>query len=173
MLPQLLAWRAEEYNAQWWQRVIISCFSQFISVVLDLAMDILCDGESSVNPTANSFIQINHERRFYRNVYGAGEINISHLCNLTVNSDNLTNLSCESNMSPPCCPSQKNWPALLTMIVIVLTIAGNILVIMAVSLEKKLQNATNYFLMSLAIADMLLGFLVMPVSMLTILYGEY
>ncbi|XP_041322962.1 5-hydroxytryptamine receptor 2A isoform X2 [Pyrgilauda ruficollis] len=134
-------------------------------------MDILCDGESSVNPTANSFIQINHERRFYRNVYGAGEINISHLCNLTVNSDNLTNLSCESNMSPPCCPSQKNWPALLTVIVIVLTIAGNILVIMAVSLEKKLQNATNYFLMSLAIADMLLGFLVMPVSMLTILYG--
>lgn len=136
-------------------------------------MDILCDGESSVNPTTNSFIQINHERRLYRNAYGAGEINISHLCNLTVNSDNLTNLSGESNMSPLCCPSQKNWPALLTVIVIVLTIAGNILVIMAVSLEKKLQNATNYFLMSLAIADMLLGFLVMPVSMLTILYGEY
>ncbi|NXY12773.1 5HT2A protein, partial [Atrichornis clamosus] len=134
-------------------------------------MDILCDEESSVNPTANSFIQINNERRLYRNVYGAGEINISHLCNLTVNPENLTNLSCESNMSPTCYSSQKNWPALLTAIVIVLTIAGNILVIMAVSLEKKLQNATNYFLMSLAIADMLLGFLVMPVSMLTILYG--
>uniref|UniRef100_A0A8B9R2I8 5-hydroxytryptamine receptor 2A n=1 Tax=Anas platyrhynchos TaxID=8839 RepID=A0A8B9R2I8_ANAPL len=139
-------------------------------------MDILCDEESSVNPTANSLIQINHERRLYRNVYGPGEINISHLFNLTADSENLTNLSCESNMSPPCYPSllqlsQKNWPALLTVIVIVLTIAGNILVIMAVSLEKKLQNATNYFLMSLAIADMLLGFLVMPVSMLTILYG--
>ncbi|NXW30324.1 5HT2A protein, partial [Phaetusa simplex] len=140
-------------------------------------MDILCDEESSANPTANSLIQINHERRLYRNVYGAGEINISHLFNLTVDSENLTNLSCERNMSPPCYSSlfqlsQKNWPALLTVIVIVLTIAGNILVIMAVSLEKKLQNATNYFLMSLAIADMLLGFLVMPVSMLTILYGE-
>ncbi|NXK33331.1 5HT2A protein, partial [Piprites chloris] len=139
-------------------------------------MDILCDEESSVNPTANSFIHINQERRLYRNVYGAGEINISHLINLTVDSENLTNLSCESNTSPPCYSSliqlsQKNWPALLTVIVIVLTIAGNILVIMAVSLEKKLQNATNYFLMSLAIADMLLGFLVMPVSMLTILYG--
>ena len=68
---------------------------------------------------------------------------------------------------------EKNWSALLTAVVIILTIAGNILVIMAVSLEKKLQNATNYFLMSLAIADMLLGFLVMPVSMLTILYGEW
>lgn len=141
-------------------------------------MDILCDQESSANPTAKSLIQINHERRLYRNVYGAGEINASHLFNLTVDSENLTNVSSESSTTPPCYSSlfqlsQKNWPALLTVIVIVLTIAGNILVIMAVSLEKKLQNATNYFLMSLAIADMLLGFLVMPVSMLTILYGEY
>ncbi|KAB0372867.1 hypothetical protein FD755_015620 [Muntiacus reevesi] len=84
----------------------------------------------------------------------------------------VTNGGC---LSPPCFSllhlQEKNWSALLTAVVIILTIAGNILVIMAVSLEKKLQNATNYFLMSLAIADMLLGFLVMPVSMLTILYG--
>lgn len=142
------------------------------------AMDILCDEESSVNPTTNSLIQLNHERRLYKNVFVSGEVNTSHLFNLTVDSENLTNLSCEGSPSPPCFSSwiqlpEKNWPALLTVIVIVLTIAGNILVIMAVSLEKKLQNATNYFLMSLAIADMLLGFLVMPVSMLTILYGEY
>ncbi|XP_069062152.1 5-hydroxytryptamine receptor 2C [Pleurodeles waltl] len=64
----------------------------------------------------------------------------------------------------------KNWPALLILAIIVLTIGGNILVIMAVSLEKKLQNATNYFLMSLAVADMLVGILVMPVSLVTILY---
>ncbi|KAK9393648.1 5-hydroxytryptamine receptor 2C [Crotalus adamanteus] len=65
---------------------------------------------------------------------------------------------------------EKNWPALLILVIIVLTIGGNILVIMAVSLEKKLQNATNYFLMSLAVADMLVGILVMPVSLITILY---
>uniref|UniRef100_A0A8C8S0F4 5-hydroxytryptamine receptor 2C n=1 Tax=Pelusios castaneus TaxID=367368 RepID=A0A8C8S0F4_9SAUR len=65
---------------------------------------------------------------------------------------------------------EKNWPALLILVVILLTIGGNILVIMAVSLEKKLQNATNYFLMSLAVADMLVGVLVMPVSLITILY---
>lgn len=73
------------------------------------------------------------------------------------------------------CPSdamEKNWAALLILAVIAVTVAGNILVILAVSLEKKLQNATNYFLMSLAVADMLLGILVMPVSMVTILYGE-
>ncbi|XP_037645440.1 5-hydroxytryptamine receptor 2A [Sebastes umbrosus] len=73
------------------------------------------------------------------------------------------------------CPQQemaveKNWAALLILVVIAVTVMGNILVILAVSLEKKLQNATNYFLMSLAVADMLLGILVMPVSMVTILY---
>ncbi|CAN9498522.1 unnamed protein product [Ophioblennius macclurei] len=69
---------------------------------------------------------------------------------------------------PP--PAGKNWAALLILAVIGVTVTGNILVILAVSLEKKLQNATNYFLMSLAVADMLLGLLVMPVSMVTILY---
>ncbi|XP_050166680.1 5-hydroxytryptamine receptor 2C isoform X2 [Myiozetetes cayanensis] len=66
---------------------------------------------------------------------------------------------------------EKNWPALLILVVILLTIGGNILVIMAVSLEKKLQNATNFFLMSLAVADMLVGILVMPVSLVAVLYG--
>ncbi|KAM9709960.1 5-hydroxytryptamine receptor 2A [Menidia menidia] len=73
----------------------------------------------------------------------------------------------------PRCPAagqSKNWAALLILAVIAVTVMGNILVILAVSLEKKLQNATNYFLMSLAVADMLLGILVMPVSMVTILY---
>uniref|UniRef100_A0A3Q1EC90 G-protein coupled receptors family 1 profile domain-containing protein n=1 Tax=Acanthochromis polyacanthus TaxID=80966 RepID=A0A3Q1EC90_9TELE len=46
---------------------------------------------------------------------------------------------------------QKNWAALLILLVIAVTVMGNILVILAVSLEKKLQNATNYFLMSLAV----------------------
>ncbi len=68
---------------------------------------------------------------------------------------------------------QKNWVALSISLVIIITVMGNILVIMAVSLERKLHNATNYFLRSLAITDMLLGILVMPVAMVTILYGEF
>ncbi|KAK6323469.1 hypothetical protein J4Q44_G00058080 [Coregonus suidteri] len=65
---------------------------------------------------------------------------------------------------------EKNWPALLILVIIVLTVCGNILVILAVSLEKKLQNATNFFLRSLAVADMLVGILVMPISLINILY---
>lgn len=68
--------------------------------------------------------------------------------------------------------AEKNWPALLILVIIALTVGGNILVILAVSLEKKLQNATNFFLRSLAVADMLVGILVMPISLINILYGE-
>lgn len=106
-------------------------------------------------------------------------------------SGNATNLGCQSSAQlgnwshhnvvgvygSQCPPSEqlveKNWAALLILVVIAVTVMGNILVILAVSLEKKLQNATNYFLMSLAVADMLLGILVMPVSMVTILYGKH
>ncbi|XP_058132682.1 5-hydroxytryptamine receptor 2A [Dasypus novemcinctus] len=132
-------------------------------------MDILWEENTSLSSTLNSLIQLNGDD------FNPREANTSDAFNWTVNSENRTNLSCEGCLSPPCYSflhlQEKNWSALLTAVVIILTIAGNILVIMAVSLEKKLQNATNYFLMSLAIADMLLGFLVMPVSTLTILYG--
>lgn len=81
--------------------------------------------------------------------------------------DNFTQKSVTSTMI-----KEKNWPALLILIIIALTIGGNILVILAVSLEKKLQNATNFFLRSLAVADMLVGILVMPISLINILYGK-
>eukprot|EP00064_Thunnus_orientalis_P004609 superscaffoldBa00000423_g4621 len=67
---------------------------------------------------------------------------------------------------------QLKWAALLIVMVIIPTIGGNILVILAVSLERKLQNATNYFLMSLAVADLLVGLLVMPIALITVLYNS-
>ncbi|XP_029905146.1 5-hydroxytryptamine receptor 2B [Myripristis murdjan] len=67
---------------------------------------------------------------------------------------------------------QLQWAALLIVMVIIPTIGGNILVILAVSLERKLQNATNYFLMSLAVADLLVGLLVMPIALITVLYNS-
>ncbi|XP_077011526.1 5-hydroxytryptamine receptor 2B [Tamandua tetradactyla] len=66
--------------------------------------------------------------------------------------------------------NKPRWAALLILMVIIPTIGGNILVILAVSLEKKLQYATNYFLMSLAVADLLVGLFVMPIALLTIMF---
>ncbi|NXS30183.1 5HT2B protein, partial [Pomatostomus ruficeps] len=65
-----------------------------------------------------------------------------------------------------------HWAALLILLVIIPTIGGNILVILAVSLEKKLQYATNYFLTSLAVADLLVGLFVMPIALLIILFDN-
>ncbi|XP_006866799.1 PREDICTED: 5-hydroxytryptamine receptor 2B [Chrysochloris asiatica] len=66
--------------------------------------------------------------------------------------------------------SQLRWAALMILMVIIPTVGGNILVILAISLEKKLQYATNYFLMSLAVADLLVGLFVMPIALLTIMF---
>lgn len=101
----------------------------------------------------------------------AWHINSNVTLNQSMPTLHPTNASQEEGPSYP--SLDKNWSALLTLIIIILTIGGNILVIMAVSLEKKLQNATNFFLMSLAVADMLVGILVMPVSLITILYGKW
>ncbi|XP_061593153.1 5-hydroxytryptamine receptor 2B [Cololabis saira] len=81
-------------------------------------------------------------------------------------------LSDNSSQSGEVTEIQLKWAALLIVMVIIPTIGGNILVILAVSLERKLQNATNYFLMSLAVADLLVGLLVMPIALVTVLYSS-
>ncbi|KAJ8958789.1 hypothetical protein NQ318_019546 [Aromia moschata] len=53
------------------------------------------------------------------------------------------------------------------LFVVVFIIAGglgNILVCLAVLLDRRLQNVTNYFLLSLAIADLLVSLFVMPLG---------
>ncbi|CAF2089522.1 unnamed protein product [Rotaria magnacalcarata] len=65
------------------------------------------------------------------------------------------------------------WYRFLLVIIIFVTIAGNILVCLAIARERKLQNTTNYFLMSLAIADCLVAILVMPMGMVAEVLGHF
>lgn len=65
-----------------------------------------------------------------------------------------------------------NWWALAALVLVVCTAAGNVLVCLAIYLERRLQNVTNYFLMSLAITDLLVAILVMPLGILTLVRGE-
>ncbi|XP_041936661.1 5-hydroxytryptamine receptor 2A [Alosa sapidissima] len=88
-------------------------------------------------------------------------------CNRTADANKTSGSGCVVSTATQ---TPKNWAALLILAAIIITVMGNILVIMAVTLERKLQNATNYFLMSLAAADLLLGLLVMPIAMVNILY---
>ncbi|XP_047539559.1 5-hydroxytryptamine receptor 2C [Vanessa atalanta] len=56
------------------------------------------------------------------------------------------------------------WSFLFVILFIVAGGVGNILVCLAVCLDKRLQNVTNYFLLSLAIADLLVSLFVMPMG---------
>ncbi|MGH0174808.1 UNVERIFIED_CONTAM: hypothetical protein FKN15_069253 [Acipenser sinensis] len=55
-----------------------------------------------------------------------------------------------------------NFYAMLLTLLIFTIVFGNVLVCMAVSREKALQTTTNYLIVSLAVADLLVATLVMP-----------
>lgn len=55
---------------------------------------------------------------------------------------------------------------IIEVVIAVLSIAGNVLVCWAVSINSTLKNATNYFLVSLAVADILVGCLAIPFAII-------
>ncbi|KAK6630056.1 hypothetical protein RUM44_005454 [Polyplax serrata] len=63
--------------------------------------------------------------------------------------------------------------ALILLLIIVGTIVGNILVCIAVCLVKKLRRPCNYLLVSLAISDICVAVLVMPMATLYEILGKW
>ncbi|XP_024086019.1 5-hydroxytryptamine receptor 1-like [Cimex lectularius] len=61
----------------------------------------------------------------------------------------------------------------ILLIVIVVTVIGNILVCVAVCLVKKLRRPCNYLLVSLAVSDLCVAILVMPMALLYELLGTW
>ncbi|XP_037930736.1 dopamine D2-like receptor [Teleopsis dalmanni] len=89
----------------------------------------------------------------------------------TVSSPNMTDfeyrMNCtNSTSSSAACYDitevEHNYWALILILFPILTLFGNILVILSVCRERSLQTVTNYFIVSLAIADLLVAVVVMP-----------
>ncbi|XP_010012973.1 PREDICTED: D(2) dopamine receptor isoform X4 [Nestor notabilis] len=68
---------------------------------------------------------------------------------------------------------QYNYYAMLLTLLIFVIVFGNVLVCMAVSREKSLQTTTNYLIVSLAVADLLVATLVMPWVVYLEVVGEW
>ena len=62
---------------------------------------------------------------------------------------------------------------LVLLVIIIGTIVGNILVCVAVCMVKKLRRPYNYLLVSLAVSDLCVAILVMPVALLNELWGRW
>ena len=58
-------------------------------------------------------------------------------------------------------------------IIIILTLIGNSLVIASVVMYRRLRTVTNYFVVSLAVADITVAMLVMPCSVIYEIYGRW
>lgn len=86
--------------------------------------------------------------------------------------DQCVNASVVSDVSEKDGTNINNWWALLALALVLGTATGNILVCLAITWERRLQNVTNYFLMSLAITDLMVAVLVMPLGILTLVRGK-
>ena len=86
--------------------------------------------------------------------------------------DQCVNASVVSDVSETDGTNINNWWALLALALVLGTATGNILVCLAITWERRLQNVTNYFLMSLAITDLMVAVLVMPLGILTLVRGK-
>lgn len=119
-------------------------------------------------------------------------LNYSVLVNLTAPYDdaglNLTSVNCTSSIvaggavRPGECvgtagvdekSNANSWWALILVIVPCLTLFGNVLVILAVVRERALQTVTNYFIVSLAVADLLVAVLVMPFAVYVLVSRKF
>ncbi|KAI4903116.1 hypothetical protein NFI96_015694, partial [Prochilodus magdalenae] len=86
---------------------------------------------------------------------------------------NLTSPTHTTTSSPSSSSSSSteyNFPALIFgVLLIIVIICGNVLVCLSVYAEKALKTTTNYFIVSLAVADLLLAVLVLPLFV----YAEF
>ena len=64
------------------------------------------------------------------------------------------------------------WPALFLLLFSIIGITGNLLVCLAIGTERRLQNRTNWFLFSLALADILISTIVIPLATLKEFLGN-
>lgn len=91
--------------------------------------------------------------------------------------ENLSVIASPSNWFPgphsPYTPLKAVIIGLVLSCVIVVTIIGNILVCVAVCLVRKLRRPCNYLLVSLAVSDLCVAILVMPMALLYEIFGRW
>ncbi|XP_072742561.1 dopamine D2-like receptor isoform X3 [Anoplolepis gracilipes] len=108
--------------------------------------------------------------------YGDGDagLNLSSVnCTSSIVAGNAVRPGDECGATVGVDEKSNSWWALILVIVPCLTLFGNVLVILAVVKERALQTVTNYFIVSLAVADLLVAVLVMPFAVYVLVNGSW
>lgn len=111
-------------------------------------------------------------------VDGFCEVGIAIINNCTCNGTIVNNTCTNDTVIPPSyIPPNPLWLTiilgLMATIVSLMTIGGNILVLMSFALERNIRQPTNYFIASLAVSDLLIGTFSMPCFTLYLLLGYW
>ncbi|CAG9582962.1 unnamed protein product [Danaus chrysippus] len=106
----------------------------------------------------NDFLNYSKEDSFSEFIYDIDRTLNETFSNLTLNE---------------CSEVQYNPWALSLIVFPLLTLFGNVLVILSVARERSLQTATNYFIVSLAVADLLVAVVVMPFGVYYLFNGVW
>jgi hypothetical protein len=66
----------------------------------------------------------------------------------------------------------EGWPVLLLSLFVLIGAVGNLMVCIAIRVDPKLQNATNFYLLSLAATDLLICVFVIPLAIVKLFYSK-
>lgn len=103
--------------------------------------------------------------------------NVTRLICLTGNgaADNLTHAGADAGaeVKPPFGLFMTVFIATCIAICIILTVCGNVLVLVAFAVERTIRQPSNYFICSLAVSDLFIGVISMPFYAIYVLRGTW